>query len=182
MVKQVDITNYWPTILRGYKELIELAKAENPEINGLWKAIEDFLNDQFCDSLTENGASRWEKILKIVPKGTDTLDFRCFRIKSRLNEKLPYSYKVLEQQLITLCGKNGYSLELSNNEYTLKVRVALSAESNYNDVSDLLNRVVPCNIAIDLSLLYNQYSSLTKYTHKQLSAYTHGQLRREVLV
>jgi len=182
MARQVDITKYWPTILKEYQELIALAGTENTEINSLWQSLEDIMNDQFCDSLTNNGASRWESILSIVPKGTDTLDFRRFRIKSRLNEQLPYTYNVLKQQLITLCGEDGYSLELSNATYTLKVRVDLIVKSKYNDVSDLLNRIIPCNIVIDLSLLYNQHSTLANFTNAQLSAYTHEQLRNEVII
>lgn len=181
MARQVDIINYLPPILKEYKELISIAAAENPEINLLWTTLENVMNDQFVDKLTDNGAKRWEKILTIVPKGTDTLDFRRFRIKTRLNEKLPYTYRVLEQQLITLCGEDGYSLELQNNEYTLKVRIDLIAKSKFNDVNDLLSRIVPANIVIDLSLLYNSYFTLAQFTHAQLSAYTHDQLRNEVL-
>jgi hypothetical protein len=180
--KGVNINDYMRTALKEIREFKVIANAENAEINALWQALEDALNDQFINDSTEHGVKRWESILNITPKGSDTLDFRKFRIITRLNEQLPYSYRAVEQQLKTLCGEDGYSLELQNSKYTLRVRVALTAKSNYDDVGTLLKRVVPANIVIDLSLLYNQHSMLSKYTHEQLSKYTHTQLRNEVLI
>ncbi|NFG22702.1 DUF2313 domain-containing protein [Clostridium botulinum] len=181
MDREIDISNYVPKILQEFKEFKTIANTENPEIKLLWKALKDAFNDQFVNDATGNGIKRWESILKIIPKGTDSLDFRKFRIITRLNERLPYTYRLLEQQLTTLCGKDGYYLELKNKEYTLIVKIALTAKSNFYDVVDLLERTVPANIVIDLSLLYNQQLTLSKYTHKELSAYTHNKLRNEVL-
>jgi hypothetical protein len=147
----------------------------------LWSAIEDAINDQFVNDATENGVARWESILEIVPKGTETLEVRKFRIISRLNEQLPYTYGKLKQQLKTLCGEDGYALELLNNEYKLIVRVELTVKGKFNEVGSLLNRTVPANMIIDLSLIYNQHSLLSSFTHNQLSNYTHYKLRNEVI-
>lgn len=182
MAREVDITNYIPPVLKDYKEFKAIAIAINPELNLLWQAIEDALNDQFIMDATENGTKRREKIISIIPKGTDTLDERKFRLISRENEKLPYTYRVLQQRLIKLCSSNGYSLEVSNNTFTIKVRVALTNKSNYDEVELLLDKMIPKNMIIDLSLLYNQHSTLAKFTHAQLSAYTYNQMRNEVLV
>jgi len=176
-----NIIDYLPQILKEVRELKAIVEAEQPEVISLWTALENALNDQFINDATENGVIRWENILNVVPKGTDTLDVRKFRILARFNEKLPYTYRTLEQQLITLCGEDGYSLSLSNLTYTLTVRVELAAKGKFDEVGNLLNRTVPANIIIYLSLLYNQHSLLAGFTHAQLSAYTHDQLRNEVL-
>lgn len=181
MARQVNIINYFPQILREYREIIEIAVADNPELNAQWQAIENFYNDMFCDSLTENGCKRWESILKIVPKDTDSIEDRQFRIKSRLNEKLPYTMNVLNHQLTTLCGENGYSLERNLSTHTIKVRVALIVKAQYDAVGELLERIRPCNTVIDLSLLYNQHSTLANFTHSHLHSYTCDQLRNEVI-
>ncbi|MDF2592917.1 MAG: hypothetical protein K0S75_2383 [Clostridia bacterium] len=181
MAKEVNLIDYLPDILKEIREFKAINTAENPELLFLWDAIEDTLNDQFVDYATENGVKRWESILKILPKGTETLDVRKFRIISRLNEQLPYTYEKLKMQLETLCGDNGYSLVLLNNEYKLIVRVELSVRGKFDEVESLLNRTVPANIVIDLSLMYNQHSTLSKYTNTQLSNSTHYQLRNEVI-
>lgn len=180
MVREINTLNYLPEFLKEFREFREIAAAENPELLSIWGILEDLLNDQFVAISTENGVKRWETILKISPKGSDSLEVRKFRILARLNEKLPYTQKILEQQLATLCGESGYSVELKNNEYTLVVRVALTAKSKFEEVDNLLRRIVPANMIIDLSLLYNQYSKLAGYTHAELAQYAHEQLRSEV--
>jgi hypothetical protein len=181
MAKEVKMIDYLPGILKEVREFRAINTAENPELSSLWDAIEDVLNDQFVNDATENGVKRWESSLEISPKGTETLDIRKFRIISRLNEQLPYSYAKLKQQLETLCGENGYSIELLNEEYKLIVRVELGVRGKFMEVESLLKRTVPANIVIDLSLMYNQHSAFTNFTHSQLSNYTHYQLRNEVI-
>lgn len=62
----------------------------------------------------------------------------------------------------------------------LTVRVALTSRNVLSDVAKLLDRVVPSNLLIDLSLLYNKNNQLSKFTHEELKKYTHIQLREEV--
>lgn len=181
MAKEVNLIEYLPGIMKELREFKAISNAENPELFFLWDAIEDAFNDQFVNYATERGVKRWESTLGITPKGTDALEIRKFRIISRLNEELPYTYEKLKMQLETLCGEKGYSLELLNNEYKLIVRVELSVRGKFAEVESLLNRTVPANIVIDLSLMYNQHSALAKYTHSQLGSSTHYQLRNEVI-
>jgi hypothetical protein len=181
MAKEVKIIDYLPGVLKEVREFKAINTAENPELSSLWDAIEDVFSDQFVNDATENGVKRWESSLEISPKGTDALDVRKFRIISRLNEQLPYTYAKLKQQLETLCGESGYSIALLNNEYKLIVRVELSVRGKFTEVGSLLNRTVPANLVIDLSLMYNQHSAFSNFTHSQLSNYTHYLLRNEVI-
>jgi hypothetical protein len=148
-----NILDYLPNIMKEFREFQSIANAENPEISSLWGVLENVLNDQFVSDSTENGVKRWESVLMIVPKNTETLDIRKFRISTRLNEQLPYTFTSLEQKLANLCGKDGFTMTLNSGTYTLKVRVELSAKGKYDEVDALLNRIVPVNLLIDLSLL-----------------------------
>ena len=82
--------------------------------------------------------------------------------------------------LYALCGDD-YTCELINNEYKLVVRLALSVRKQYNEVDSLLRKVVPANLIIDLSLLWNQYLILEPFTHEELEEYLHSELREEDL-
>ncbi|WP_324824980.1 putative phage tail protein [Sinanaerobacter sp. ZZT-01] len=179
--RKIKLVNYLPQIMGEILEFKELTEAETTEMVKLYHAIQLVADDQYVESATENGVKRWESILKILPKGTDLLEERKFRIVTRLNEKLPYSYRMLLQQLETICGKSGYTVELKEDEYKLIVKVALTVKSNFDDVDLLLHRVVPANLVIDLSLKYNQHSTLEKFTHAKLASYTHEFLRNEVI-
>lgn len=176
-----NLLDYIPHVLRTVREMRLEMDAEQPEVAALWKCVEDAFADQYVQDATENGVSRWEKILNIVPKATETLDARKFTILTRLNEQLPFTITTLEQQLAGLCGKDGYFLTLTNETYTLDVQVALVAKSNLVDVDTMLHRVVPANMIINLSLKYNQYETLKQFTHGYMKKYTHNQLRNEVL-
>jgi len=179
--REINILNYLPDFIKEFREFKMLAEAENPELLTIRETFDNVMHDQFVKDSTENGVKSWEKILKISPKGSDMLEDRKFRILASLNEKLPYTYIKLEQLLASLCGDMGYSLKLLNNAYTLVVRVALTAKSNFEEVKKLLQRTIPANMIIDLSLLYNQHLLLKDYTNVSLSNYTYEQLRSEVL-
>lgn len=167
--------------MQEIREFKVLSEVESPKHEAVWQAVEDALNDQFANTLTTNGCKRWESIMEIEAKDTDDIDFRRFRILSRLNEQLPYTYRVLALQLKTLCGDDGYIMELQNANYKLIVKVALEAKNQYNDVNKTLRRYVPANIVIDLSLLYNTYEMLEPYTYAQLTTLTYNDIREEVL-
>ena len=176
------LIDYLPEFLKNIKEYKAiLTDAVQPEVIELFGAVDNGMNDQFIMDATENGVSRWEKMLKIIPKATHTLDDRRFAILTRMNEQLPYTMESLKRQLESLCGKDRYSVELDGNNFLLRVRIALSAKNNYKKVCEMLERIVPANMVIDVSLMYNTNQTLSAYTHRQLSAYTHEQLRNEVV-
>ena len=177
-----NLIEYLPEFLRDVKELqAVLSVAEQPEMVDLWQAEENALRDQFVEDATENGVSRWEKILGIIPKATDDLDVRKFSILARINESLPFTITTLHQQLTALCGENGYEVNLDANNYLLIVRVALTAESSFDAVDSLLKRVVPANLIIDISLMYNKHKHFGVYTHGGLEQFTHEQMRKVII-
>ena len=100
---------------------------------------------------------------------------------TRINTQLPFSVRRLRQQLETLCGDDGYKLELDGDRYALTVKVALTAKRNQQAVEELLADIVPANMVCTTSLLYNQHADLTRFTHAQLAALTHFAIREEVL-
>lgn len=176
------LIEYLPEFLRGFKEYEAiLTVAEQPEMVELWKVEEDALNNQFIADATEYGVSRWEKILGIVPRSTDNLDVRKFSILTRINEQLPFTLTTLNEQFKTLCGEDGYEVTLDAANYTLTVKVALTAKKSLSDVGLLLKRITPANLIVNLSLKYNQHSIYTTFTHESLQNFTHEQLRNEVL-
>lgn len=177
-----SLIDYLPQVLKEVRELKAILEAEQHEVLDLWIALENALNDQFINDATENGVIRLESILKIVPKAADTLDDRKFRILARFNEQLPYTLRVLEKRLITLCGSDGFTMELFNTTYTLKVRIELAAKGQYDAVDSLIRRIAPANLVIDLDLRYKLYNELEPFTYGHLESYTYDQLRNEVIV
>lgn len=175
------LMDYLPGIMQDYEEMQQIMQVEQPGIEALWEACDSLMNEAYVQTETGLGAKRWESILEISPKDTDTLEVRNFRIQGRLVEDLPYTYRMFERQLIALCKEKGYSLFMTEqNGLTLKIRVALSAKELKDEVVKLAERIVPCNIILDVELMYNTHAMLKGYTHAGLSDTTHAQLREKV--
>lgn len=180
MATNRKLVNYLPPFVQDYLEMQEIMKAEQPEVDLLWDALKDVFADQYISDATENGVSRWESMLGISPKGTDTLDERKFRILTQLNQELPYTKRKLTQVLNNLCGADGYSVEINAAERHIKVKLGLSDQNNYTEVEKILNKMIPANMTKFIQIMYNSGAVLSQFTHSQLSTYTHDQLRKEV--
>ena len=175
------LQDYLPEILLKTYEFPLLCATEQQEFDRLSAVADETLSDQFVETAGERGLARYEQIFGITPMDTDTLDERRFRVLTKINAQLPFSVRRLRQQLETLCGENGYKLEVNGAVYTLTVKVALTAKRNRNAVEDLLADIVPANMVCTCSLLYNQHADLTRFTHAQLALLTHFEIREEVL-
>ncbi|MDV5041707.1 YmfQ family protein [Faecalibacterium duncaniae] len=173
------LINYLPYVVRDYAEFQGITGAEQPEFETAWATADDLLANQFIKTAGNLGLSRWEKILGITPKGTDTLDDRRFRVLARLNEELPYTLPQLRVILENLCGPGNSSAEVT--DYTLLVKVGVAAKKNFEDVQNLLERVAPVNLVLEVQQLFNIHETLKGFTHAQLAWYTHYEVRTEEL-
>lgn len=177
MARTADILSYLPPVLREVYEMQAVAQGENSALNDLWQGTEDLMNDQFIDSATENGVSRWEKMLLLTPKDTDTLPERKFRVKSALSGRLPFTIWVLREQLDALCGAGNYELTVDHAAYKVTVLLALAAQQNFEAAQEMLYNMLPANLVIEVSLMYNRHEDLTGYVHGKLLGYTHQELK-----
>ena len=181
MNREVNINRYIPPDRKEFREFNEIAKVENIKLKEFWNRIEDGFNDQFLQDMTVDGVKRWESILKITPKGTETLEDRRFRISARLFDELPYTMIVLKEKLALLCGKDGYKVNLEQTKYKITIKVELSVKHQVEEIRKVLAKMIPANMMQYVELIYNTHEMLSKYTHEELSRFTHYQLREEVM-
>ena len=177
----MQVQEYWPQVIKEYREFEKISTAENPELESIWQEIGNVLDDQFIRTATVNGIARREKMLHITPFADDTLESRRFRVQALWNERLPYTYRVLVNKLDNLCGEDGYVISLNAGAYTLDIKIELTMKRMFDEVTKVVRQMVPANLVITVELMYNQHSKLAQYTHNQLSAFTHNQLRNEVI-
>ena len=177
----MNIANYWIEQIKETKEFKALAETEDTEVIKLQQAIEDLLDNEFIESATEWGIARREKLLSITPFADDTLNDRRFRVLSRWNNKIPYTFRNLVAKLNQMCGKDGYELQLNHNEYSLEIKVELKTKRMLQEVDSLAHIMCPCNLLISVRLKYNKHYILAEDTHRQLQVYSHTGLREEVL-
>ena len=178
MTKIMDL---WPPIMQELREFQKIAEIEDVFFEKLWQEIQNIVDDQFIQTATEKGIARRERMLKISPFVDDTLETRRFRVQSVWNDKLPYTYRVLLERLDSLCGPDGYVIELNAGEYSLNIKIELTKKRMFDEVVRITRQMVPANIVITVELRYNQHLTLANFTHEQLSQYTHYQLRNEAI-
>ena len=175
------LIDYLPIFVQDYAEIKAIMDTEQVDVGAVWTDAENVMKDQFVADATEYGVKRWESILGIVPKATYTLEERKFNILTRLTEQLPYTTESLSNVLSSLCGDDGYILEINYDTYEVVVKLPLSNINNFDAVKELLEKMIPANMVIHVIVRYNSNEKLYSFTHGELAAYTHKQLREENL-
>ena len=159
---------YLPDVLREILEFKELGKTTDERFAMLDQESKCVLNNSFISSLDDYGCCRWEKMLHLAKRDTDSIEDRRLRILTKFLNQLPYSEKRLLEMLEGLCGLDGYLLELGR-------------KNQFNAVKKMLEEIVPLNLWLDVQLLYNTHRVVGGYTHRHLAQFTHRGLREEDL-
>ena len=175
------LIDYLPPVLQQTREMQAVMEGEQPMVAGLWDAWKTVLDALFVRYTNEQGLARWERMLGIRPRGTDSVEARRAAVLARLNEQLPFTERTLRLMLDGVCGPGGYTLEIIYREYRVFVRVHLWEKRAMDEAAALLGRVVPANMVIDLGLRYNTHRMLRPRLHRMLRGTTHRALREEVL-
>ena len=175
------LIDYLPPVLQQTREMQAVMEGEQPAVAGLWDAWKTVLDALFVRYANEQGLARWERMLGIRPRGTDSMEVRRVAVLARLNEQLPFTERTLRLMLDGVCGPGGYTLEIIYRGYRVFVRVHLWEKRAMDEAAALLGRVVPANMVIDLGLRYNTHRMLRPRLHRMLRGTTHRALREEVL-
>lgn len=149
----IEIEKYWTDVVRNTAEFQQIANAQNPEFNTLVSCIQRILQDAFINDATEYGVERWEKILKIAPALTDSLETRKIRILTYLSYKTPYTWRTVERMIVSYVGESNYTMNYNNDTSILTVRVRTNDINQIELIGTMLNEVLPQNIIVDLAYL-----------------------------
>lgn len=174
-----QMIDYLPDVIRDIREYKAILNTEQPEFEEGWNQADYALQESIIMTATDYGLSRWESILGIAPKASDTLDDRRFRIITTQLANTPYTYRRLIELLTELCGEGEFVVTLDHENYSIVVELGLAVISKFEAVEELLKKILPANLDLLLSLKYNRHSNLSKYTHEQLSAYTYDEIRNK---
>ncbi len=166
-----QLIDYLPPVLREIEEFKAINSAIQPEIESAWAELGRLMNNQFLSTADENGVSRWEKELHIIPKDTDTLEARKVRIKSVWNRELPYTFKWLKNWLAGLCGTEGHSESV--NGYIIDVQLDYNALPQANELAreilEMLGTVRPANMLLRLTAALQSSSVIAHGALTELS-------------
>ena len=169
-----------PEVITMIPDIQKIYDINDTQCEELEVAVETMDKNIFLDSMDEKTIKRWEEILEINPYDDDTLNDRRFRVKGKVMEKLPYSHRVIVHRLNTL-APDGYRMTINEKRDEMSVKLVIKSKKMIEDVRKLLEELLPLNIIFDVSILWNQYSTLSQFTYAQLSNRTYKDLREENL-
>ena len=179
MPKTVDLSGYLPQSIKEYREMQYIVNAENPEFQTGENTAEIICNAGFIELADEVFIERYEDMLGIKKLPTATLEERRFDILVKFNETPPFTMQVLKHRLKMLCGDD-YTVIHIPEEYALTIGLGVDGMTKYKAVEKMVKNIVPANLVVTISEMYNRHSMLYEYTYGDLEEYTHYQLRNEV--
>ncbi len=150
MIREVDLVSYLPPFMAEYKETNITLAAENPEFIFAWRAADRVLKNEFIATADEYGIGRFEKILHILPSRNDTLESRRSRVQSRWFTALPYTWRMLIQKLIVLCGENDFTITKQFDFYRIDLDVRLELFGQVEELERIIEFMLPCNMIMDI--------------------------------
>ena len=148
MARRVKLENYFPSVLANAREFIDIAKTENPEFQKIRDLFYKWFLNTFVYDLDEDGASRWEDMLSIVPKVTDSLEQRRQRILAKLNSMLPYTHRRLVEMLNAIYGEGKTAVSIVYDKYAVYIDLTTSLKQYVRQIWIYLRTIVPVEMGI----------------------------------
>lgn len=146
--REIDLYPMLPPTVNEFVEFKEITKSQSAELNRIRVHLIGIFKDRFVLDATEHGVRRWEKVLKLRRRSTDTLEERKFRILAKMNNKLPYTFRALIQRLNALCGEGTYQVFLDANAYELEFEF-FERIADVKLLKDTMEEMIPVNLALD---------------------------------
>lgn len=150
MIRNVDVNRYLPPVIKEAREFKKLAIAENPEFNLMWENIDVVWANQYIMELTIDGVIRWEGIIGIYPRISDTLEDRRIRILTYIASSSLFTITVLRNYLHSVCGEENVYCEINCVTYILDIVLYNISETTYLDVLAMLKIMIPANIVVQI--------------------------------
>ena len=156
MLREVNLIDHLPPFMQEFREMQHIMNAAGPEIQQLCDELERVKNNQFILSCDEQGIARYEKMLKITPSASDSLETRRFNVWMKYNDTKVYTDRALEEMLKSFCGPDGYKIISNYREYLLHMDVCLPVKNSYDSTYDMLKKIVPTNLVTTISNKLNE--------------------------
>lgn len=159
MIREVVLENYLPDFMKDYVEITETLKAENPEFNIIWEEVDKVLYNHFISEADKYGISRFENILGIYPQTGDTLESRRSRVQNRWFNDMPGTIRAFICKMEILCAGTDFNIDTDfESGYTLIIRACLEEYGKVEELEQIINSMIPCNIVVNLnnSIIFNE--------------------------
>ncbi|SCW57163.1 hypothetical protein SAMN04487970_101665 [Paenibacillus tianmuensis] len=149
------LMNYLPEHFHEIKEMKELTRTEDEEIEAIAHAVRQFLDNQFVTTAQEWVIKRREDMVGIrADSAVETLEFRRNRLINRYSTRPPFTVRYLQSRLDSLIGQGVAKVEVDGQNFNLKITMGVPDAAYFKEIEHTVQIVKPAN------LVYNQATSL----------------------
>ena len=191
MDRSFNLLKHLPERWRSLKEVIAICDSDVKPVGDrvehtlphLWDCMDAELNNSFIlpyedkDGADEYACYRWESILGIIAPDDMTLRDRQFNIYTKLYQSTPYTYNRLEDMLSEFVEPTNYTMTRDVSSKTIEVKISLKSRFMAESVAELLDRIVPADMILNVIIIYTTYNDISQYTHNELSVYTNDEIK-----
>lgn len=177
-IRDVDVGRYYPPTVSPSKEFQAIASVENPELKRIWIEVWKQFMNTFVYDIDEDGATRWESMLKLYPSQSDTIETRRKAILAKINSMLPYTERSLQSMLDGVYGVGKIKVNIDYNKYKLWLDVTPDLLLKSPAIRQYTKVIAPANLTMNVSNTIEfkfglYYGGLIKQT-KHVSIYPNG--------
>lgn len=172
------IKQHMPVYYRGSKVVEDLTHPIDLENTISLQKIQEMI-DQFIVSTATTALSRYEEQygLEVNPQGITT-DERRSRIKAKMRSVGPVNAVMIQNVVSAWTNADVEIIEdFANYKITIKFVNVIGIPTKIDDVYKAISEIIPAHIKVEYQFKYRRYEELTGYTHQQLNAYTHTEIR-----
>lgn len=145
---RVIYSSYIPPVIKKNKEFQVLDVILSEYFEKIWDVYDrEFLNQRIATA-DEEGIRYFEKLCGIIPKDTDTIEFRRAMVEVKWNERLPYNYEALINKLDAICGEDGFTAVLDFDKYELNLTTHIKDFDQMDRIENVIDTIVPCNLKV----------------------------------
>ncbi len=136
-----------------------------------------------CTVMTSSGMlGRYEKVFGLESEAGKADQFRRERIAAKISGTGTTTKAMLKDVASRYSGGEVDIIEDNvNHSFTVKFIGTIGLPPNMDDLTKTIEEIKPAHLAFEYEYVYNTHMSLKQFTHAQLTAHTHYQLRNEVI-
>ncbi len=151
IVRDVRVERYYPSVVAPSAEFKVLAQIENPEFTVVWERVWRRFANTFVYEIDEEGAARWEVMLRMVRGDNLPLEERKRRILARIRAMVPYTIRSFRTMLDAMFGE-GVAVPLRVLEKReLWLDISRAHIFRANEVRRFACVIVPANLTVNIS-------------------------------
>lgn len=137
-----------PRYFRPIIEFGEILKAQGYSLDRFDEASAKVYANNYIATCDEDTIAYYERLLGIVYRFGDTMEYRRTRVLQKYNTIVPFSVGFLRDKLTELYGEDGYEMSVDSAACKLKIKVTSDRYGAIDLLYDLLWDVVPAHIQI----------------------------------